>query len=771
MVSTDLLANGSLNMNGADEAPAGWNSWNNEAHSPDTDTARSPANSWAFWSDGGIRKDVPLDIYPGEPIEVSGYLLTPGSDALRGGSKCGSIELSFYAGDTLVLSCPASPAVDSNSPPDTWIYSSVIAVMPTNATKARVTVRCSNGASGDGRFLADDISVTNRSCLQNLLANGSLTRTAGIAPDGWLSWNSNFGPETNIFLTGPNAWTVWNEGGIYQDVTSGFAPGDRLQFGYWALQPSSNPFVGIGPASQMRLLFLNSEGGTIEANWAMPYLMATNTGSSWMYRTDLDEWVYSHNISRVPSNTARVRIEIRQHSFEYGSGRFIADNAFLANLCHESNLLANPLLSGSGAAPDGWSQWNAGSHDPDTNLWRSGFTSWAFWWDGGIYQDVKDGLEPGYPLAFSAYLLTPSSDALRNGAKSGLVQLEFYAGAQLLSTHTASNSISQSSAKDSWVLCEGGALVPFGATAARLVIRCDQASSGDGRFFVDDPTLKVIGPAFKNFSTSAMMSYGGFGDHGPPPHDSNWSNFTVMDTGIHTTGDSTLLHLWGCNWKWMDANVGATQQYQATPETVLEFDFMSDGAQAEVNGIGLAGHTNIDVFTFAPEVFFQIYGTETYSNQTYRNYPGSGWKHYEIPVGQFTTNRFYALVIANEADGGQNTSVYYRNLRLVENYWSRAALRDSDADGSTDWQEGIAGTDPQSPSSHLAAQMGARGTLSQVVQWPSASNRTYTIYRSLDAVTNFSVRAADVSATPPINAYTDAVSGLNRVFYRIRAKK
>jgi hypothetical protein len=198
---------------------------------------------------------------------------------------------------------------------------------------------------------------------------------------------------------------------------------------------------------------------------------------------------------------------------------------------------------------------------------------------------------------------------------------------------------------------------------------------------------------------------------------------------------------------------------------------MSDGEQAEVNGVGLAGHTNIDVFSFVPEVFFQIYGTETFSNQTYRNYPGSGWKHYEIPVGQFTTNRFYAIVFANEADAGQNTSVYYRNLRLVENYWARAAVRDSDLDGSSDWQEGIAGTDPRSPSSRLDARVGTSGASSQVVQWPSASNRTYTIYRSVDSVTNFVQCAADVAATPPNNSYTDTVTGLSRVFYRIRAKK
>ncbi len=771
LVSTEQLVNGSLNSSGADEAPAGWTSSNNAAHGPDSTTTRSPGTAWAFWQDGSLGQDILVDVYPGERIRAGGYLLTPAGDRLRGGSKYGVIDLAFYAAGTLVTNCPASPCIDSNSPPDTWIYSSVEATMPSNATTVRVTVRCGNGASGDGRFLADDLSVTNRTCLQNLLANGSLSYTSGLTPTSWLSWNTNFGPETATYLTGPNGWTVWDEGGIYQDITSGFAAGDLLAFGYWALQPRSNPFDTTGPASQMRLLFYNSEGGTIEANWAMPYLKSTNSGSSWQYRTNLDEWVFSHNLSRVPSNTVRVRIEIRQHSFEYGNGRFIADNAFLANLANESNLLVNPILDGAGLAPTGWGQWNDGSHEADVTVFRSPGNAWAFWWDGGLYQNVTEGLEPGYAVAFGAHFLTPGTDALRNGSKCGKVCLEFYAGTQLLATHEAPTAVDQNSARDSWILCEGSAVVPFGATSARLVIRCDNASSGDGRFLTDDPYVRAISPPYKNFSTASIMSYGGFGDHAPPPHDSNWSNFTILDARVHTSGDGTMIHFWGCNWKWMDATLGGTQEYAVTPNTVLEFDFLSDGAEAEVNGVGLAGHTNVDALLFAPGVFFQIYGTETFSNQTYRDYPGSGWKHYEIPVGQFTTNRFYAIVLANEADGGQPTSVYYRNLRLTENYWARAALRDTDADGSTDWEEGIAGTDPQSPSSRLTARPSRSVPQGCVVQWPSAATRTYDIYRSTNGVNQFQLVASNVVATPPGNEFTDTVSGVERVFYRIRAKK
>ena len=769
MESPERLLNGSFEQGGAAEAPAGWSSSNDAAHAPEVLVTRSPSRAWSFQGEGAIFQEVLLDVYPGERIKVSGYLLTPGSDRLRNGARAGSIELSFYAGNALVTNYPALPAIDTNTPPDIWIPSSVEAVMPSNATKVRVTVRC-NGGSGAGRFLADDVSLTNCTCLQNLLTNGSLTHASGAEPAGWLSWNSAFGPETNIFLTGPNAWTVWDEGGIYQDITSGFAVGDQLAFGYWALQPSSQPFEG-NPASQMRILFYNESGGTIEANWAMPYLMATNKGSSWSYRTNLDEWVFSHNISRVPSNTVRVRIEIRQHSFEYGSGRFIADNAFLANLCHESNLLVNPLMNGTGTAPDGWEAWSDGSHDPAADSWRSGHSSWTFWWDGGVFQDVGTGWEPGYPLTFGAWLMTPAADALRNGSKRGVVELEFYGGSSRLSVVAASNAVDSGSAQGSWIRCAGGAVVPHGTTSARLVIRCDNASSGDGRFFADDAFVVSGGPGTRSFGGS-VYTYGGYGSHGvPPPHDKTPTNFLAMDVQAHTTGDGRILHLWGCNWKWMRICEGLSDQYPITPDTVLEFDFLSDGEPAEVNGVGFAGHASGDITTFAPEVFFQVYGTETFSNQVYRDYPGSGWRHYEIPVGQYTTNAFYAFVIANEADAGQDTSVYYRNLRLVENHWARAMVRDSDGDGSSDWQEGIAGTDPASATSRWDAAVGGAGAVGPVLRWASMSNRTYTVYRSVGSITNFVPIAQDVPATPPWNAYTDTVSGIERALYRIRARK
>ena len=156
----NLIANGTLA--GTNEAPDGWNSWNNANHAPAAGTYQSASNAWVFWWDSGIFQSATNTFMAGDVLEFSGYLLNPGADALRNGDKYGSIELEFYSNATLMATHIASPVVSSNSPSDTWIYSSGFTTVPAGATRAQFVVRCS-GASGDGRFYADDLSLSNKS--------------------------------------------------------------------------------------------------------------------------------------------------------------------------------------------------------------------------------------------------------------------------------------------------------------------------------------------------------------------------------------------------------------------------------------------------------------------------------------------------------------------------------------------------------------------------------------------------------------------------------
>ena len=104
--------------------------------------------------------------------------------------------------------------------------------------------------------------------------------------------------------------------------------------------------------------------------------------------------------------------------------------------------------------------------------------------------------------------------------------------------------------------------------------------------------------------------------------------------------------------------------YTVTPNTVLEFDFWSDGDPAEINGVGL----DTQLATAIPEQTFQIYGTHAWTNsiQDFYGYAG-GWQHYVIPVGlYYPAGDFAYLFFVDDADAGQNTSVRYRNPQFHE---------------------------------------------------------------------------------------------------------
>jgi hypothetical protein len=649
----ELISNGALT--GTGQTPSGWYGWSEGSHDPDSGTYRSAPNSWTFWWDGGLFQDS-SNVRPGDWLHASGYLYTPSWDKLRNGSKTGTLELEFYdVTGGLISAVAAWPSISSNSPADQWIAVSVEASVPANAMTARLVVRCSNASSGDGRFMVDDVSINNESYLPNMLKNPSLNYVSGLAPVDWLSWDYAHGVSTNVVRTGSSAWMVWDEGGIYQDITEGFVVSNRLEFGYWMYHPSWDPLT-TNACSQMRIVFYNAQNQVIEINWAMPYLTSSSAR---------DTWQLSRNTSRVPVGCTRIRIEIRQHSWEYGTGRFMADDAFLVNHVHDDTILINPVLSGSGNSPDHWSQWNDGSHDPETGTARSPLNSWTFWWDGGIYQDVSQGFDEGYPLKFGAYLRMPSWDSLRNGSKHGSVVLEFYDGGDLISSVMSTGTIIHAgSPQDQWIRCEGSGSVPEGTTTARLLIRCDNAWSGDGRFMADDAFLIYEGPKPYRFSSyygdPLLRSPYSYGRKGGKYGSQELDDLNPTNMAFLHNGD--IMRLWGNNWKQIYI-LQNTSNYTVTADTVLEFEFKSDGEQAEINGVGLdTGAWS----SLAVSNMFQVYGTETSGIQDYNDYEGNGWKSYRIPVGQYYQGPMRVIFFANDADAGQNTSVYYRKVRLLE---------------------------------------------------------------------------------------------------------
>ena len=148
--------------------------------------------------------------------------------------------------------------------------------------------------------------------------------------------------------------------------------------------------------------------------------------------------------------------------------------------------LLNGALTGTGIQPTSWLSWNDTQHDPDTATYRGGPNSWVFFGDGGIYQDITSGFTVGQTITFGGYMRHNSSDALRKGLKNGVIQLEFRTAADVLISSASTAQINKNSAKDTWLSFQSTGTVPAGTARVRLVVRCNNADSGSGRFFADD---------------------------------------------------------------------------------------------------------------------------------------------------------------------------------------------------------------------------------------------------------------------------------------------
>ena len=107
-------------------------------------------------------------------------------------------------------------------------------------------------------------------------------------------------------------------------------------------------------------------------------------------------------------------------------------------------------------------------------------------------------------------------------------------------------------------------------------------------------------------------------------------------------------------------------------------------------------------------------------------------------------------------------------IRCFGNLTTATASTDYDHDGQSDYAEYISGTDPKNASSYLLVQTqpGATGFL---ISWPSKTNRTYTLERSTNLLSGFTVLQSAIAATPPMNSTRDLSStNAQTCYYRIK---
>jgi hypothetical protein len=100
------------------------------------------------------------------------------------------------------------------------------------------------------------------------------------------------------------------------------------------------------------------------------------------------------------------------------------------------------------------------------------------------------------------------------------------------------------------------------------------------------------------------------------------------------------------------------------------------------------------------------------------------------------------------------------------------ATADTDTDRMRNWEEYHAGTDPTESASVFRVDGVARSAGGAVLRWPSVGGQIYSVYRAPDPAGSFTPRVTGVSATPPTNTYTDALSaGEPSGFYRITTQR
>lgn len=178
--------------------------------------------------------------------------------------------------------------------------------------------------------------------------------------------------------------------------------------------------------------------------------------------------------------------------------------------------LVNGGLDSTGDTPTGWGLWgwDYSKCNTVTAYCRGGVgTSWDFWWDAGLYQDVTAGFSIGDRIRFGSYLYTPNWDHFRDGAKHARVDIEFRTadpGSTTISIVSASPLVNAASPGDVWILAQGEETVPAGTEMIRLVIRMGDPSPGDGRFYADDAFVVNVSltpsptPSFTITPTAAL---------------------------------------------------------------------------------------------------------------------------------------------------------------------------------------------------------------------------------------------------------------------------
>ena len=186
---------------------------------------------------------------------------------------------------------------------------------------------------------------------------------------------------------------------------------------------------------------------------------------------------------------------------------------------------------------------------------------------------------------------------------------------------------------------------------------------------------------------------------------------------------------------------------------------------------------------YVPDLAWVCFHSSVSGNRWF--YPLSGlsvgWQNIEVPL-DFSQGWMLDYGPTAEQFETDLQSVDWVSVRLqrnsslaqqkfgVDNFVLANPLYDRDGDGSNDYNEERAGTDPNDPNSVFQLTYSTENTTSGiVVTWPSKAGATYDVWRTSNLVEGFgSVPIATVIAIDSITSYEDATAaGAGPFFFAV----
>ncbi len=170
----------------------------------------------------------------------------------------------------------------------------------------------------------------------NLLSNPELNMLgAAEAPTNWTGFDTG-AHEADIwnYISPTNGWMFYWSGGIYQDITTGFTPGERYQFGGAFWMSGANPLRNGNKYGVIQAEFYNATNGLISTATAYPTINSNSVK---------DTWFDSRGSANVPQNTAKIRVVVRCNVPDSGDGSFTTDDIYVRKVPTVAERFTSPM--------------------------------------------------------------------------------------------------------------------------------------------------------------------------------------------------------------------------------------------------------------------------------------------------------------------------------------------------------------------------------------------------------------------------------------------